>query len=245
MKILELIVDLLKAYAWPIFFTVILILFKKQVANIGAFVRDIINERGMRIQHKDTSVRIDPPGTQEKDISSPAKAITRKETVQRVKGEVQFGWLEMIGDNVDVTDEVEVTRDPDKMTFENETYETGQRCYFAVVNNTSDDLVSPLCSIEFPTQFMHLNMENPATGIKTINSELWGMSGQLTELQEVSLSRIEISSILARVLKPGAFVRFFVRFDIPGNKSKFVLQMRLKVDGKSEIKKALTLKVNA
>ena len=54
MKIPELIVDLLKAYAWPIFFTVILILFKKQVANIGAFVRDIINERGMRIQHKDS-----------------------------------------------------------------------------------------------------------------------------------------------------------------------------------------------
>ncbi len=68
---------------------------------------------------------------------------------------------------------------------------------------------------------------------------------KLTELQEVSLSRTEISSILARVLKPGAFVRFFVRFDIPGNESKFVLQMRLKVDGKSEIKKALTLKVNA
>lgn len=245
MKILELIFDLRKAYAWPIFFTVILILFKKQVANIGTFVRDIINERGIGIQHKDTSVRIDPPGTQEKDISSSAKAITHKETEQRVNGDVQFGWLKMIGDSVDVTDEVEITRDPDKMTFENKTYETGQRFYFAVVNDTSDNLVSPLCSIEFPTRFMHLNIENPATGIRTINSELWGISGGLSELQEVSLSRTEISGILARVLKPGAFVRFFVRFDIPENEPKFVLQMKLKADGKSEINKDLTLKVKA
>lgn len=245
MKIFELIVDLLKAYAWPIFFSVTLILFKKQVGNIGTFLRDVIKERGIGIQHKDTSVRIDPPGTQEKDISSSAKAIIHKETEQKVSGEVKFGWPKIEGDSVEVTNEEEYTRDPDKITFENKTYVTGQRFYFAVVNDTSDDLVLPLCSIEFPSRFKHLNMENPATGIRTINSELWGISGPFTKLQEVSLSRTEISGILARVLKPGAFVRFFVRFDIPENESKFNLKMKLKAAGESEIKKDLILKVKA
>lgn len=243
MEYFELIIDLLKAYAWPIFLTAILILFKKQVLNIGSFFGNIIEKRGIGIQHKETSVRIDPPGTQEKDVSLPSKTISHKEIEKRRSGEVKFGFMEMKGTNAVVTSEVEITRSLDHMIFEDKTYETGQRLYFAVVNDTPDNLVFPLCSIEFPAAFKHLNLENPATGIRTINSELWGLSGRFAELQDVSLSRTEISGVLARVLKPGAFVRFFVRFDIPENEFKFDLQMKLKACDKEEIAKDLILKV--
>jgi hypothetical protein len=243
MKILELIIDFLKAYAWPIFFTTTLLIFKKQVVNIGSFLGNIIAERGIGIQHKDTSLRIDPPGTQEKDVSLSAETIPHKEIEQGVSGDIKFGFLETKGISEEVTDEVEITRDLDQMTFENKTYETGQRVYFAVVNDTSDNLVLPLCHIEFPAAFKHLNTENPATGVLTINSELWGLSGRFTELKEVSLSRTEISGILARVLKPGEFVRFFVRFNIPKNEFKFDLQMKLKAVDEQERKKDLTIKV--
>ncbi len=168
---------------------------------------------------------------------------SQKETTMKADGKVEFGWLRTEGDIVEVTNELIITRDPDKRTFENKTYEIGQQLHFAVVNGTSKNLEYPLCSIEFTSRFKHLHTENPATGIRTINSDLWGMSGQLTELRDTSLSRTEISSILARVLKQGQFVRFFVRFDFPGNEAEYNLRMKLKVEGKSEMTKDLILKV--
>ena len=248
MKFFELLFDLLKAleaYAWPIFFAFILIYFKKDVINIGIFLSDIIKQRGIGIQHKDTLVRIDPPGTQEKDISPSAKPVLHKEIMQKADGEVKFGWLQIKGDSVEVTNELEITRDPDKRFFENKTYEIGQQLHFAVVNGTSENLVYPLCSIEFTSRFKHLHTENPATGIRKINSDLWGMSGQLTELRDISLSRTEISSILARVLRPGQFVKFFVRFELPENVAEYNLRMKLKAGEKPEETKDLILKVKA
>ena len=243
MELLELIFDLLKGYAWPIFFAVILILFKRQVSNIGIFLSDIIKERGIGIKHRDTSFRIDPPGTQEKDISTLPTPGAHKEITQKADGEVKFGWLKTEGDNAVVTNELEITRDPDKRTFENKTYAIGQQLYFAVANGTSENLVYPFCSIEFTSQFKHLHTENPATAIRTINSDLWGMSGRLTELRDISLSRTEISSILARVLKPGEFLKFFVRFELPENEAKYNLTMKLRAVEKPEITKDLILKV--
>jgi hypothetical protein len=243
MKIFELIIDLLKAYAWPMFFTATLILYKKQVVSIGSFLGDIIAERGIGIHHKDTSLRIDPPGTQGKDVSLSAETIPHKEIEQGVSGKVKFGFIETKGINAEVTDKIEITRNLEQITFENKPYDIGQRVYFAVVNDTSDNLFLPLCHIKFPAAFKHLNTENPANGVKTINSELWGLSGRFARLQEVSPSRTEISGLLARVLKPGEFVQFFVRFNIPKNEPKFDLRMKLKSGDKPEIEKNLTITV--
>jgi len=244
MELLGLIFDLLKAYAWPIFFAAILILFKAQVINIGTFFSDIIKERGIGIKHKDTSLRIDPPDTQEKDISQlKPKPVPLKEITNKEDGQVKFGWLKMKDGIMEVTNELEITRDPDEKVFENRTYMIGQQHHFAVINSTSEDLVYPLCSIEFTSSFKHLHTENPATGIRTINSDLWGMSAQLTELRDISPSRTEISSILARVIRPGQFVRFFVRFDLPDNEVEYNLRMKLREEGKREITKDLILKV--
>jgi len=69
------------------------------------------------------------------------------------------------------------------------------------------------------------------------------MSAQLTELRDISPSRTEISSILARVIRPGQFVRFFVRFDLPDNEAKYNLRMKLREEGKQETTKDLILKV--
>jgi len=191
------------------------------------------------------AMNVDGPGTKEEDISTSAITGIHKEITQKADGEVEFGWLKTKGDIVEVTKELEITCDPEIMTFENKPYPIGQQLHFAVVNGTSKDLVYPLCSIEFTSQFKHLHTENPATGIRTINSDLWGMSGRLTELQDISISTMEISSILARVLRPGQFVKFFVRFELPKNDAKYNLRMKLKAKEKPEETKNLILKVKA
>jgi hypothetical protein len=245
MKFIELIFDLLKAYAWPIFFVFTLIFFKRQLINIGAFLGDIIKKRGIGVQHKDTSLRIDPPGTQEKDFSATAIPGLREEITRMADGEAEFGWLKTEGDSVEVTNELIVTRDPDKRTIENKTYEIGQQLHFAVVNGTTENLIYPICSIEFTSQFKHLHTENPAAGMRTINSDLWGMSGRLTELRDITISRTEISSVLARVLSPGQFVKFFVRFELPNYEADYNLRMKLKSGEAPERTKDLILKVKA
>lgn len=181
-----------------------------------------------------------------KDISPPEpEPKPTPEEKAREGGQIDFGWLQMKEDVMEVTNELEVIREPDERSFENRTYQIGQKHYFAVINGSSEDLVYPFCSIEFPSRSKHLQTENPATGLRTIKSDLRGMSGRLTELRDLSLSKMEISSILPRVLKPSQLVRFFVRFDFPETTASYNLQMRLKAVGISEITKDLTLKVKA
>ncbi len=62
-------------------------------------------------------------------------------------------------------------------------------------------------------------------------------------MRDVSLSRTEISSILARVLRPGDFVRFFVRFDLPDATATYNLRLKLKAMDVPEITRDLSLKV--
>ena len=245
MKFLELVFDLLKAYAWPIFLVITLILFKRQLINIGVFLGDIIKKRGIGVQHKDTSLRIDPPGTQEKDFSATAIPRLSEEITKMADGEAEFGWLKTEGDSVEVTNEIIVSRDPDKRTFENKIYEIGQQLHFAVVNGTTENLIYPVCTIEFTSQFKHLHTDNPAAGTRTINSDLWGMSGRLTELRDISISRTKISSVLARVLSPGQFIKFFVRFELPNYEADYNLLMKLNFGEAQEWTRDLILKVKA
>ncbi len=134
-----------KLAQWPIFLTVILLVFRKQVIDVGAFLRDVLRDRGIGIQYKARSIRIDPPGTQAKDISppEPEPKLPPLKKIPPAGGEIDFGWLRMKEDVRDVANEVEVVREPDQKPFGNRTYQIGQRLYFAIVNGSPKDLVYP------------------------------------------------------------------------------------------------------
>lgn len=166
-----------------------------------------------------------------------------KEIIPPEGEQVKLGWLKMERGIVDVSDKIEVSRKPEVKYFETKNYMIGQCLNFAVINGTSDDLKFPLCFIDFPSKFKHIHTEKPESGVRSISSDLWGMSGQLTELREMSLERMELSSVLASVLNPGQPVRFFLRFDLPDSDANYKIQMKLKAEGKPVLTQGLILKV--
>jgi len=262
MSVLESITELLKAYAWPIFFVVLIFRFKDHILKVFTFFGELIRSRGLRGKYGDSELQIppvDPDSTKQKltkevreevfsssssssissssDYSSSAPNNELDESIHMGFGTARTNGLE-------ITDFLNIHYNPEIKTVGVNHYTIGQRVYFAINNISSEELFAPLCFVQFSSEFKHLSTENPETGTMTINSTLWGIGGISTELIDLNSETSEISGFIGRQLKPGQIARFFIRFNIPDTKNQFNIVMKLKAEGYDEIKRKLVLSAN-
>lgn len=264
MSALESITELLKAYAWQLFFLILVFKFKAQILNTFTFFGELIKTRGVSGKYGDSEFQIppgDPDNTKQKltkkvkenifssssSNSSESSSISDSSPNMANNGLVELihmGFGTVRSNGVEITDFLNINYNPDMKTVGVNHYCTGQRVYFAIKNISNMELFAPLCFVQFPSKFKHLSMDNPETGIMTINSELWGIGGISTELIDLNSETSTISGFIGRQLKPGQVARFFIRFNIPDTNNRFNIVMKLKAEGYDEIETKLVLSTN-
>lgn len=272
MSIIEFIAKILEAYAWPVFFTILILLFKPKILEAFTFFGSLIKTRGLKGKYRDSEFLIPPddPDTSKQKLankvreetysysfSSPSLSSLSDSSIQKPSfgnGELDnlivMGFLNVKTNESEINDSLNINFNPEMKTVyrdnpeELKHYEIGQKVYFAIKNISDIKLVMPLCHVQFPSKFKHLSTEQPETGFMTINSELWGIGGISTELIDLDSKTTEISGIIGRELKPGQLARFLIRFKIPKSKNSFDIIMKLKADGYDAFEKKLLLNTN-
>jgi len=262
MSILESITELLKAYAWPLFFVIIIYYFKAHILKAFTFFGELIRDRGVRGKYKDSVLEIpgvDPDITKQKlakqvreETFSSSSLSSSSSNFEYSKSMTDIGLDKLIHmgfgavktKGLEITNFLNINFNPDIMTIGVNQFSTGQRVYFAIQNISNMEILAPLCFVQFPSKFKHLSTENPETGIMTINSELWGIGGISTELVDLDSETSEISGFIGRRLEPGKVARFFIRFNIPDTKNSFNIFMKLKAEEYDEIETELVLSTN-
>ncbi|MFC1798367.1 hypothetical protein ACFLZL_00985 [Thermodesulfobacteriota bacterium] len=264
MSELESITELLKAYAWPLFFLVLALIFYSHILKAFTFFGELIKDRGVIGKYGDSEFKIprsDPDDTKQKltkevrekvfssSSSSPSESSSISDHSPTMANigldEAIHMGFGIVGTNgLEINDFFNINYNPDMRTVDLKHYETGQRVYFAIKNISNIELFAPLCFVQFPSKFKHLSMDNPEAGIMTINSELWGIGGISTELIDLNSDTSSISGFIGRQLTPGQVARFFIRFNIPDTKNEFNIVMKLKAEGYEEIEKQLVLSTN-
>jgi hypothetical protein len=262
MSTLESLTELLKAYAWPLFFIVLILMYKAHILKAFTFFGELIRSRGLRGKYGDSELEIppdDPDNTKQKltkkvreeifsssssSSSSSASVHSPRMSNNGLDKSIHMGFGIVSTNGLDITDYLNINFNPEMKTVFPDHYSIGQKVYFAIKNISNMELFSPLCSIRFPSKFKHLSTENPETGIMTINSELWGIGGISTELVDLNSEISEISGFIGRQLKPGQVARFFIRFNIPDTKNRFNIVMKFKAEEFDQIEQELALHTN-
>lgn len=247
-------VGLFKAMIWPLFILLLICLFKKTIKKlirifVKRFSRDPL-KFGYGHAYVGVDRNDDPPSTKEKDRLRaeplPPEDNIDKLLKKRPPGELSLaigGFFKYFNGSSMISQKMEVLYDPWLKEIEGKSYEIGQKVEFSIFNITKNDLELPLCAVEFPKSFMHLDTEHPESGRLTINSDLWGMGARLTQLRELSDETMEISSVPTRVLKPNEGLRFFVRFTLPNITKEYILRIKFGRMGKEQESSYLSLKV--
>ena len=250
----EMFIDLFKAMIWPLFIVLLICLFKKTINKlIRIFVKRFARD-SVKIGHGQTYVSLeqhdDPPSTKEKDRLRaellPPEDNIDKRLKRRPPGYLSLaigGFFKYFNGSSMISQEMEIPYAPWIKEAEGKSYEIGQKVEFSIFNISKEDLEFPLCAVEFPRSFMHLDTEHPESGRLTINSDLWGMGRRSTQLREISDETMEISSVPTRVLKPNEGLRFFVRFNLPNITKEYTLRIKFGRMGKEEESSYLLLKV--
>ena len=248
MSYLESITELLKAYAWPIFLFIIILLFKDPIFKIGAFFRELIKSRGLKGKYKNSEILIppdDPETTKQRSVDEVRdkvfSSLSLSSSYVGVDESIIMGFGVVSTKDFEIAGNLNIHWNPDMKTVNGNHYEIGQRVYFAIKNISDIEFRSPLCAVQFPSTFTHLSTESPETGKMTINSDLWGIGGASTELRDLNSGITEISAFLGRVLRPGQLARFFIRLNIPNEKGNFKLIMKFRTERKDEIHRELNL----
>jgi len=270
MSIIEFIAKILEAYAWPVFFTILILLFKPKILEAFTFFGSLIKIRGLKGKYRDSEFQIPPddPDTSKQKLANKVREETYQSfsissssnSVSNISNQKQdngghdnlivMGFLNVKTNESEINDSLNINFNPEMKTVygdnpeELKHYEIGQKVYFAIKNISDIKLVMPLCHVQFPSKFKHLSTEQPETGFMTINSELWGIGGISTELIDLDSKTTEISGIIGRELKPGQLARFLIRFKIPKSKNSFDIIMKLKADVYDTFEKKLVLNTN-
>lgn len=246
----ELVFDLLKAFAWPVFLAVILLAFKKELIAAAVFLGNRVHEKRLRTPDGRISPRTDAADSQQEDVSPVAmKATARDYATPEMSKSVAnpiftFGFYKLkANDTPRTTKELDVIYEPEYKHTMDSSYPIGQKVEFAIINFSRNTIHFPLCAVQFPASFKHLDTKHPEKKIRTINSNLWGMGGRLTELREISSDTIEMSSVPKRSLSPGEVIRFFLRFNLPNENREFRLKMTCSAQGVPEQSSDLMLRV--
>lgn len=259
----KLFIDLVKEAAWPIFFLILLLIivprYKMEIYGIFKFFASLIQKRGVKTPYVEIPPETDP-GSKKEDVTPAAMGtevdykedrarelaeqiaktrIAEKEKIPEL--DVILGFYQEGKKNVPVlTTTLEVTYQPQYKDIDGVRYVIGQKVEFMVVNfSTTKVLKYPHVAVEFPSKFKHLDTAHPDRGNRTTNSNLWGMGGRLTQLEDKpSSGTTEISSIPKRQLEPGEGIRFFIRFELPNETKNYNLKMR-----SGDVSQDLTLRV--
>jgi hypothetical protein len=269
---MEIFADLLKAYAWPIFFGIIIYTFYAHILSCFKFLGDLIKSRGLRVKYGDSETQIppdDPNSTKQKEAkrvkeeaflpssSSPSSSSSSSTTTTTAppifhqiynnaesESSIKMGFGVIKKDGFEIINQLHIKCDPEIKNVSGNEYNIGQKVYFAIQNILDNEICTPLCRIQFPSKFKHLSTEHPETGMMTINSALWGIGGVSTELVDLNLEISELSGLLGRSLKPGQIARFFIRLKIPETIECFDVIMKLESENHYKIERKLSLMTN-
>jgi len=260
----KLFIDLLKDAAWPIFFLILLLIivprYKTEIYGVFKFFASLIQKRGVKTPYGEIPPETDLPGSNSGDVTPATEGtevlykedrarelaeqiakgrIAEKEKIPKLDVILGF-YQEGTKDVPVITTTLEVTYQPEYKDIDGVRYAIGQKIEFMIVNfSASKVLKYPQVAVEFPSKFKHLNTAHPDRGYRTTNSNLWGMGGRLTQLEDKPSSEtIEISSIPKRQLEPGEGIRFFIRFQLPNETKNYNLKMR-----SQDVSQDLTLRV--
>ncbi|OGP86035.1 MAG: hypothetical protein A2Z08_07165 [Deltaproteobacteria bacterium RBG_16_54_11] len=251
---LDFLINLIQVIKWPLLVYLLFGLFKKDVQKTLKAFSERLKRGGMELGASKNGVKlkIDDIGTKATDVPEPAKPLPKADESRLPLLEAKpsghlppmmGGFFESLPGGSFLIQKMEVLYDPWLKEAEGKIYELGQKVEFSILNFTKNGFEFPLCAVEFPKSFMHLDTEHPESGRLTINSDLWGLGGQLTQLRELSDEMMEISSVPTRILKSNEGLRFFVRFNLPNITKEYTLRIKFGRMGQVEESSNLLLNV--